>query len=176
MQALGFQPKKEEVKKLIAEVDKERAVTINFEDIFAITSVKMSEKDEKEELLKSLKLFDDNNTGGITLNIKRVAQELRENLADDELQVSHEDDGWDADNVCFWKRQGKEPASSPQAYSGMRRGSASPDSGRRLHPDQSSLSSPLWGVGARHLPAPVHSGTCVLWKAARVACCRYSSR
>lgn len=41
MQALGFQPKKEEVKKLIAEIDKERTGTINFEDFFAIMSVKM---------------------------------------------------------------------------------------------------------------------------------------
>ncbi|XP_045058407.2 centrin-4 [Desmodus rotundus] len=87
MQALGFQPKKEEVKKLIAEIDKERTGTINFEDFFAIMSVKMSEKDEKEELLKSFKLFDDDDTGSITLNnIKRVAQELGENLTDDELQ------------------------------------------------------------------------------------------
>lgn len=47
-----------------------------------------SEKDEKEEILKAFKLFDDDDTGSITLNnIKRVAKELGENLTDDELQV-----------------------------------------------------------------------------------------
>ncbi|XP_012639637.1 centrin-4 [Microcebus murinus] len=87
MQALGFLPKKEEIKKLIAEIDKEGIGTISFEDFFAIMSVKMSEKDEKEEILKAFKLFDDDDTGGITLNnIKRVAKELGENLTDGELQ------------------------------------------------------------------------------------------
>ncbi|XP_020863928.1 centrin-4-like [Phascolarctos cinereus] len=87
MRALGFEPKKEEIKKMIAEIDKEGFGTINFEDFFAMMSVKMSEKDEKEEILKAFKLFDDDCTGSITLkNIKRVAKELGENLSDDELQ------------------------------------------------------------------------------------------
>lgn len=41
MQALGFDPKKEEIKKMIAEIDKEGTGTITFEDFFAIMSVKM---------------------------------------------------------------------------------------------------------------------------------------
>ncbi|XP_066109571.1 centrin-4-like [Saccopteryx bilineata] len=87
MQALGFEPKKEGVKKLIAEMGKEGTGIINFEDFFAIMSVKMTEKDEKEELLKAFKLFDADDTGSITLNnIKRVAKNLGENLTDDELQ------------------------------------------------------------------------------------------
>ncbi|XP_045324281.1 centrin-4-like [Leopardus geoffroyi] len=84
IQALGFDPKKEEIKKMIAEIDKEGNGTISFEDFFAIMSVKMS---EKEEVLKAFKLFDDDDTGSITLNnIKRVAKELGDNLTDDELQ------------------------------------------------------------------------------------------
>ncbi|XP_019522533.1 PREDICTED: centrin-4-like [Hipposideros armiger] len=87
MRALGFEPKKEEIKKLIAAIDKEGTGIISFEDFFAIMSIKMSEKDEKEEILKAFKLFDDDDTGSITLNnIKKVAKELGENLTDDDLQ------------------------------------------------------------------------------------------
>lgn len=99
MRALGFEPKKEEIKKMIAETDKEGIGTISFEKFFAIMSVKMSEKDEKEEILKAFKLFDDDDTGSISLNnIKRVAKELGENLTDDELQemldeADHDGDG-----------------------------------------------------------------------------------
>ncbi|KAM9086447.1 LOW QUALITY PROTEIN: centrin-4-like [Megaptera novaeangliae] len=101
MRALGFEPKKEEIKKMIAEIDKEGIGTISFEDFLAImiVSVFKSEKDEKEEILKAFKLFDDDNTGSISLNnIKTVAKELGENLTDDELQevldeAYHDGDG-----------------------------------------------------------------------------------
>ncbi|XP_075807172.1 centrin-4 [Microtus pennsylvanicus] len=87
MRALGFEPKKEEIRQMIAEIDKEGTGTICFEDFFAIMSVKMNEKDEKEEMLKAFKLFDDDATGTISLNnIKRVAKELGENLTEEELQ------------------------------------------------------------------------------------------
>jgi len=49
---------------------------------------KMGERDSREEIIKAFKLFDDDNTGFITLkNLKRVAKELGENLTDEELQV-----------------------------------------------------------------------------------------
>ncbi|XP_016280494.1 uncharacterized protein LOC100011661 [Monodelphis domestica] len=85
--ALGFEPKKEEIHKMMAEIDKEGLGTMNFESFLTVITTKMREKDEKEQLLKAFKLFDDDNTGCITLkNIKKVAKELGENLSDDELQ------------------------------------------------------------------------------------------
>ncbi|XP_026703477.1 caltractin isoform X2 [Athene cunicularia] len=87
MRALGFEPKKEEIKKMIADIDKEGSGTIDFEDFLAMMTQKMSEKDSKEEILKAFRLFDDDGTGKISFkNLKRVAKELGENLTDEELQ------------------------------------------------------------------------------------------
>ncbi|XP_033488617.1 uncharacterized protein cetn4 [Epinephelus fuscoguttatus] len=87
MRALGFEPKKEEIKKMIADIDKEGSGTIDFGDFLSMMTVKMSEKDSKEEILKAFRLFDDDGTGKISFkNLKRVAKELGENLTDEELQ------------------------------------------------------------------------------------------
>uniref|UniRef100_A0A671QSU2 Centrin, EF-hand protein, 2 n=1 Tax=Sinocyclocheilus anshuiensis TaxID=1608454 RepID=A0A671QSU2_9TELE len=87
MRALGFEPKKEEIKKMIAEVDKDATGKISFSDFMTVMTQKMAEKDSKEEILKAFRLFDNAETGKISFrNLKRVAKELRENLTDEELQ------------------------------------------------------------------------------------------
>uniref|UniRef100_A0A8C9NS82 Centrin 1 n=1 Tax=Serinus canaria TaxID=9135 RepID=A0A8C9NS82_SERCA len=87
MRALGFEPKKEEIKKMISDIDKEGTGKISFSDFLAVMSQRMAEKDSKEEILKAFKLFDDDETGKISFqNLKRVAKVLGENLTDEELQ------------------------------------------------------------------------------------------
>lgn len=87
MRALGFEPRKEEMKKMISEVDKEGTGKISFNDFLAVMTQKMAEKDTKEEILKAFRLFDDDETGKISFkNLKRVANELGESLTDEELQ------------------------------------------------------------------------------------------
>ncbi|VDM19259.1 unnamed protein product [Hydatigera taeniaeformis] len=87
MRALGFEPKKEEIKKLIAEYDPEGRGVLSFSDFLRMMSLKMQDKDAREEVLKAFKLFDDDETGAISFkNLKRVAKELGENLTDEELQ------------------------------------------------------------------------------------------
>ncbi|CAF0723999.1 unnamed protein product [Adineta ricciae] len=87
MRALGFEPKREEIKKMISDIQKENAGTIDFNDFLQLMAQKMAEKDSKEEILKAFRLFDDDNTGKISFkNLKRVAKELGENLTDEELQ------------------------------------------------------------------------------------------
>ena len=86
MRALGFEPKKEEVKKMIAEVDREGKGVIEFQDFLDLMTVKMAERDPREEMLKAFRLFDDDSTGKISLkNLRRVARELGETMTDDEL-------------------------------------------------------------------------------------------
>ncbi|KAJ3118170.1 hypothetical protein HDU96_003457 [Phlyctochytrium bullatum] len=87
MRALGFEPKKDEIKRMIAEVDKTGVGTIDFNEFLELMTAKMAEKDSKEEILKAFRLFDDDETGKISFkNLKRVAKELGENLTDEELQ------------------------------------------------------------------------------------------
>ena len=87
MRALGFDPKKDEVKKMIADVDTDGFGTIGFDDFMALMTAKMAERDPREEILKAFRLFDDDETGKITFkNLKRVAKELGEQISDAELQ------------------------------------------------------------------------------------------
>ena len=41
MRALGFEPKKEEIKKMISEIDKERTGKMNFSDFLTVMTQKM---------------------------------------------------------------------------------------------------------------------------------------
>ncbi|CAH1370835.1 hypothetical protein MTP99_012348 [Tenebrio molitor] len=87
IRALGFEPKKEEIKKMIADIDTKGTGKLSFDDFIQLMTMKMAEKDSKEEIMKAFRLFDDDETGKISFkNLKRVAKELGENLTDEELQ------------------------------------------------------------------------------------------
>merc|ERR1712166_1601177 len=67
MRALGFEPKREEIKKMMTQ--------------------KMAERDPREEMMKAFRLFDDDDSGKISFhNLRRVAKELGENMTDEEIQ------------------------------------------------------------------------------------------
>merc|ERR1739844_642813 len=78
MRALGFEPKKEEIQKMISDVDDDGSGTIGYEEFLKMMTHK---------ILKAFRLFDDDETGKISFkNLKRVAKELGERMTDEELQ------------------------------------------------------------------------------------------
>jgi len=87
MRAMGFEPKRDEVRRMIQESDRDGSGTICFDTFQAVMAAKMANRDPRDESLKSFRLFDDDETGTISLkNLRRVAKELGENMTDDELQ------------------------------------------------------------------------------------------
>merc|ERR1719296_291147 len=61
---------------------------------------KMAETDVKEEVLKAFKLFDDGDTGKISLgDLQRVASELGEKLSKEELKEMIEEADSDGDGL-----------------------------------------------------------------------------
>ena len=86
MRALGFDVKKQEVLNLMREYDREGSGQIEYPDFLEIMTTKISERDPIEEISKAFKLFDEDNTGKVSLrNLRRIAREMQENLSDDEL-------------------------------------------------------------------------------------------
>lgn len=113
MRALGFEVKKVDVLKILKDYDREGNGKITFEDFSEVGKVtgvmtltrrgfrnsykrvlklptvtdRILERDPKEEIMKAFKLFDDDESGKISLrNLRRVARELGENISDEELR------------------------------------------------------------------------------------------
>merc|ERR1711890_83685 len=87
MRALGFEVKNEELKKMVSDVDNDGNGTIEFAEFLEMMTGKMGEKDSREDIEKVFKLFDGANTNKISFrNLARVAEELGENIDDEELQ------------------------------------------------------------------------------------------
>ena len=65
MRALGFEVKKEELKKMITDIDADGSGQIEFPEFLEMMTGKMGDKDTKEEINKIFKLFDDDSTGKV---------------------------------------------------------------------------------------------------------------
>ena len=87
LKALGYEVKKEDVVKMFSEVAKEITAKITYEDFLKIMTPRMKDRSSREEIMKIFKLFDEDNTNKISLkNLKKVAQEIGENISEEELK------------------------------------------------------------------------------------------
>merc|ERR1712045_146249 len=55
MRALGFEPKKEDIKKCLADLGKDGNSTIDFNDFYQIMEIKMGDRDSKAEMEKAFR-------------------------------------------------------------------------------------------------------------------------
>ncbi|KAH9396615.1 Centrin-1 [Tyrophagus putrescentiae] len=98
MRSLGFEPKKEEIKRISEEYDKDGY--ISSADFISLMTKRMTEKTVNEEIMKAFQLFDDSHRGKITFDdLKRVSTELGEKISDDELLEMIEEADVDGDHA-----------------------------------------------------------------------------
>lgn len=99
LRALGYEPTKKEIQTLVEDVAPECPSELSYEEFLKVMSIKMTDEDSQSEILRAFRLFDDDKTGKISFkNLKRVANELGEDLSDEELldminQVDEDGDG-----------------------------------------------------------------------------------
>merc|ERR1711945_38429 len=87
MRALGFEPKQEEIDKMVRDVDDDGSGSVDFPEFLDMMAHKILNRDPIEEINKASTPFDDDHTRKVTFkNLKRVAKELGERLTDEELQ------------------------------------------------------------------------------------------
>ena len=98
MRALGFQVKKRDVVKCIHDIEPQNEGHVDFSLYAQIMAEKYALRDPEEEILKAFQLFDHDGSGKISLkNMRHVAAELGEDLADEELQAMIEEFDRDQD-------------------------------------------------------------------------------
>merc|ERR1712146_279601 len=100
MKALGCEPKPGEIEKMIGEVDDDGSGEIGYPEFLTMMTNKILNKDPKDDMVKAFRLFDDDETGSVTLkNLKRVARETGQTLSDEELEEMLADADKDGDGV-----------------------------------------------------------------------------
>lgn len=86
LRALGIEPQKEEIKKMISSIDKDDTGTIDFTGFQEIMTQKLNVNDNTEEINKAFRVFDKSGKKKISLSdLKAIAAELGVNLSEAEL-------------------------------------------------------------------------------------------
>lgn len=87
MTSLGFEAKSGAIFQMITDLDADGNGTIDFGEWFTLMTKRVNDKDSRANINKIFALYDDERTGYISIkNLRRVAQELSENISEEELQ------------------------------------------------------------------------------------------
>eukprot|EP01091_Cochliopodium_minus_P000659 TRINITY_DN10577_c0_g1_i1.p1 TRINITY_DN10577_c0_g1~~TRINITY_DN10577_c0_g1_i1.p1 ORF type:complete len:181 (+),score=66.77 TRINITY_DN10577_c0_g1_i1:50-592(+) len=88
LKSLGIEASKNEIKKMISELDKNGDGKINYQEFESMMTAKIEPTDTIEEMTKVFQLFSEDNDGFISLeNLKKVAKEVGESqITDEELK------------------------------------------------------------------------------------------
>ena len=79
MRALGIQMTKEDVKKLMSEIDQDNNGFIDQDEFQLLMTQKLAERNQEEELRKAFRVYDQDDAGLIEFkDLRRVADELSE--------------------------------------------------------------------------------------------------
>lgn len=98
LRALGFTLDNKSVIEIIDKYDSSGNRLISYDDFFIVSGEMIMDRDPMDEIKRAFKLFDEDNTGKISLkNLKKVAQELGENLTDQELRAMIDEFDLDGD-------------------------------------------------------------------------------
>eukprot|EP00051_Salpingoeca_urceolata_P028273 m.485979 g.485979 ORF g.485979 m.485979 type:complete len:171 (+) comp24093_c0_seq1:261-773(+) len=88
LRALGFEVKKAEVQKILREYDTGDQGLITERDFTEVVTERILERNPVEEVMKAFQLFDDDETGRVSVhNLRKVARELGEDISQEELKA-----------------------------------------------------------------------------------------
>ena len=87
MKALGINLKQEEVKEMMARVDKDGSGCIEMDEFMALMAERIAVRNPIEELKKAFRIYDEDDSGKISFdNLKKVTEDLNVDANDEELQ------------------------------------------------------------------------------------------
>jgi Ca2+-binding EF-hand superfamily protein len=87
MTSLGFESKSEAIFQMISDLDTDGNGNIDFGEWLTLMTKRVNDKDSRANINKIFALFDDERTGFISIkNLRRIAQELGDNISEEELQ------------------------------------------------------------------------------------------
>lgn len=87
LDALGYQLNKEDIQRLIMQLDPQNTGTINYQDFFDLINEKVSQKDQEEQIKMTFDMLDSDRKGKITFkDLKKVAEALGEEISDQEIR------------------------------------------------------------------------------------------
>ncbi|CAF3383410.1 unnamed protein product [Rotaria sp. Silwood1] len=98
LRALGFDIQKAEVERLMHDYDRQGTNKITYHDFHEVAGEMVLQRDLHEEILKAFKLFDDDETGKISLKkLRRIAREIGDNVNEEELKAMIDEFDLDGD-------------------------------------------------------------------------------